>query len=50
LEDKPVVLLYNNTIRQKEQARNEKCFSAAKVFLLPIRGDYKFDTYTFSLP
>jgi hypothetical protein len=27
-EDKPVVLLYNITIRQKEQARNKKCFPA----------------------
>jgi hypothetical protein len=29
-EDKPVVLLYNITIRQKEQARNKKCFPALR--------------------
>ena len=48
-EDKPVVLLYNITIRQKEQARNKKCFRFVKVFLQPIRGTFQFDTYAFSL-
>jgi len=38
LEEKPVVLLYNNTIRQKEQERNEKDFANVKVFPLLIRS------------
>jgi hypothetical protein len=34
---------------KKSKPETKNVFGPAKVFLPPIRGTYKFDTYTFSL-